>query len=349
MSGNSAAQALPDGLLDQVLASKAFARVPRDNLKRLVSRIEMLPVRAGETIIRQGEVGDSFYIVRTGKFRVIGYMSVEDDTVEIASLGPGDSFGEEALIRNAPRNATIEALTDGSVARLDKEGFVEFVQNALLHGAEPETAKTMIGEGAVVVDVRPSVEYNTYSIRGSRGVPLDLLRRARRNFDPNKTYITCSDNELESALAAFLIAQQGFDASYLKGSIADYLRLTRQYGENSVMLPDGADDLVIDLPEEYEAPRARPVMVEDPEHLDAASASVAAATRGVVASGSDVEQLRLEFRQALDAQGVELRQEIKALKELLTKNMESNSKILIKEFLTRIATLEHRIPGAGGS
>jgi rhodanese-related sulfurtransferase/mRNA-degrading endonuclease RelE of RelBE toxin-antitoxin system len=347
MSGNSAAQALPDGLLDQVLASKAFARVPRDNLKRLVSRIEMLPVRAGETIIRQGEVGDSFYIIRSGKFRVIGYMSVEDDTVEIASLGPGDSFGEEALIRNAPRNATIEALTDGSVARLDKEGFVEFVQNALLHGAEPETAKTMIGEGAVVVDVRPSVEYNTYSIRGSRGVPLDLLRRARRNFDPNKTYITCSDNELESALAAFLIAQQGFDGCYLKGSIADYLRLTRQYGENSVMLPDGSEELVIDLPEEYEAPRARPVMVEDPEHLDAASA--AAAMHGVAASGSDVEQLRREFRQALDAQGDQLRQEIKALKELLTKNMESNSKILIKEFLTRIATLEHRLPGAGGS
>jgi rhodanese-related sulfurtransferase/mRNA-degrading endonuclease RelE of RelBE toxin-antitoxin system len=346
MSGNSAPQALADGLLDQILASKAFARVPRENLKRLVSRIEMLPVRTGETIIRQGEVGDSFYIIRAGKFRVIGYMSVEDDTVEIASLGPGDSFGEEALIRNAPRNATIEALTDGSVARLDKEGFVELVQNALLHGAEPETAKTMIAGGAVVVDVRPSVEYNTYSIRGSRGVPLDLLRRARRNFDPNKTYITCSDNELESALAAFLIAQQGFDVCYLKGSIADYLRLTRQYGENSVMLSDGSEELVIDLPEEYAPPAARPVMVEDPEDLDRGSA--AAATHGVAASGSDIEQLRREFRQALDAQGVELRQEIKALKELLTKNMESNSKILIKEFLTRIATLEHRIPGAGG-
>lgn len=345
MPSNTAPQAESDGLLDQILASKAFARVPRDNLKRLVSRIEMLPVRAGETIIRQGEVGDSFYIIRSGKFRVIGYRSVEDDTVEIASLGPGDSFGEEALIRNAPRNATIEALTDGSLARLDKDGFVEYVQTALLHGVEPEAAKAMIAEGTVVVDVRPSVDYQTYSIRGSRGIPLDLLRRARRNFDPNKTYITCSDNELESALAAFLIAQQGFDVCYLKNSIADYLRLTRQYGENSVMLPDGSEEQVIELPEEYAPPAARTVMVDEPGMPGASVGDGSAA--GAALSGADVEQLRREFRQALDAQGNQLRQEIKTLKDLLTKNMESNSKILIKEFLTRIAALEHRITGSG--
>lgn len=345
MPSNTAPQAESDGLLDQILASKAYARVPRDNLKRLVSRIEMLPARAGETIIRQGEVGDSFYIIRSGKFRVIGYHSVEDDTVEIASLGPGDSFGEEALIRNAPRNATIEALTDGSLARLDKDGFVEYVQTALLHGVEPEAAKAMIAEGTVVVDVRPSVEYQTYSIRGSRGIPLDLLRRARRNFDPDKSYITCSDNELESALAAFLIAQQGFDVCYLKNSIADYLRLTRQYGENSVMLPDGSEELVIDLPEEYAPPAARAVMVDEPGMLGAPVGDGPAG--GAALSGADVEQLRREFHQALDAQGDQLRQEIKTLKDLLTKNMESNSKILIKEFLTRIAALEHRITGSG--
>lgn len=344
MSSNTAPQAVPDGLLDQVLASKAFARVPRENLKRLVARIEMLPARAGETIIRQGEVGDSFYIIRSGKFRVIGYRSVEDDTVEIASLGPGDSFGEEALICNAPRNATVEALSDGSLARLDKDGFVEYVQTALLHGVEPETAKTMIAEGTVVVDVRPSVEYQTYSIRGSRGIPLDLLRRTRRNFDPNKSYVTCSDNELESALAAFLVAQQGFDVCYLKNSIADYLRLTRQYGENSVMLPDGAEEQVIDLPDEYAPAAARAVTVDEPGMLGAHAGNGSAGD--AVLSGADVEQLRREFRQALDAQGNQLRQEIRALRDLLTRNMESNSKILIKEFLTRIATLEHRLTGS---
>lgn len=345
MSSNTAAQAVSDGLLEQILASKAFARVPRENLKRLVSRIEMLPARAGETIIRQGEVGDSFYIIRSGKFRVIGYRSVEDDTVEIASLGPGDSFGEEALIRNAPRNATIEALSDGSLARLDKDGFVEYVQTALLHGVEPETAKTMIAGGTVVIDVRPSVEYQTYSIRGSRGIPLDLLRRARRNFDPNKTYVTCSDNELESALAAFLVAQQGFDVCYMKNSIADYLRLTRQYGENSVMLPDGAEEQVIDLPEEYAPAAARAVMVEEPETPGAHAGDEL--PEGTASSGDEIEQLRREFRHALLAQGDQLRQELKALKDLLTRNMESNSKILIKEFLTRIAILEHRITGSG--
>ncbi|MCG3200673.1 MAG: hypothetical protein NFCOHLIN_00533 [Gammaproteobacteria bacterium] len=345
MSSNTATQAVSDGLLEQILASKAFARVPRENLKRLVSRIEMLPARAGETIIRQGEVGDSFYIIRSGKFRVIGYRSVEDDTVEIASLGPGDSFGEEALIRNAPRNATIEALSDGSLARLDKDGFVEYVQTALLHGVEPETAKTMIAAGTVVVDVRASVEYQTYSIRGSRGIPLDLLRRARRNFDPNKTYVTCSDNELESALAAFLVAQLGFDVCYMKNSIADYLRLTRQYGENSVMLPDGAEEQVIDLPDEYAPAAARTVMVDEPETSGAHVGD--GPPEGAALSGPEIEQLRREFRLALVAQGDQMRQELKALKDLLTRNMESNSKILIKEFLTRIAILEHRITGPG--
>lgn len=74
-------------------------------------------VKAGQVIIKQGEEGDNFYIVEAGRY------GVEVDGREVVQIGPGGSFGELALMYNAPRAATVKALEDGILYAVDRGTF----------------------------------------------------------------------------------------------------------------------------------------------------------------------------------------------------------------------------------
>lgn len=76
-----------------------------------------VPVAAGQVVIRQGEEGDNFYIVEAGRY------GVEVDGREVVQIGPGGSFGELALMYNAPRAATVTALQDGTLYAVDRTTF----------------------------------------------------------------------------------------------------------------------------------------------------------------------------------------------------------------------------------
>lgn len=76
------------------------------------------PVHAGQVIIQQGQEGDNFYIVERGRY------AVEVDGKEVVQIGPGGSFGELALMYNAPRAATVKALEDdGLLYAVDRGTF----------------------------------------------------------------------------------------------------------------------------------------------------------------------------------------------------------------------------------
>ncbi|MCC6715047.1 MAG: cyclic nucleotide-binding domain-containing protein, partial [Gammaproteobacteria bacterium] len=107
-----------DVLMEQIMKSKSMSRVSKSALRSLISRIEMLQVGAGETIYRQGEGGETFYIIGAGKCRLFNYPSGGGAVVELGSLGPGDTFGEDSLIRSTPRSFSVEMVTDGTLACL---------------------------------------------------------------------------------------------------------------------------------------------------------------------------------------------------------------------------------------
>ncbi len=88
-------------------------------MEGLALRLERLPVEAGRRLITEGEIGDRFFIIERGVF------TVRRGGAAVAELGPGDFFGEVALLRDEPRNATVEARTGGEAWTLERADFLE--------------------------------------------------------------------------------------------------------------------------------------------------------------------------------------------------------------------------------
>ncbi len=98
-----------------------FAPLPGPALERLAAQLELLSAPAGTEVVRQGDRGDRFYVIGSGK------LEVTVDGSPAGSLGPGDSFGEIALLRNVPRTASVTARDASSLYALSREAFLDAV------------------------------------------------------------------------------------------------------------------------------------------------------------------------------------------------------------------------------
>ena len=107
-------------------------RIPPANIQAIFMRMQRVAYRAGDVVIRQGDEGDYFYAIVSGKCVVTRETPLNKDGIKLAELGVGDTFGEEALISEAKRNATVTMLTDGVLMRLDKKDFRELMNEPLL-------------------------------------------------------------------------------------------------------------------------------------------------------------------------------------------------------------------------
>ena len=204
--------------MTRILQSKAFLRIPPANIQTMFMRLQEMPVKAGQQIIKQGEDGDFYYIISRGKCKVTR-ESANGSSVTLAHLSDGDAFGEEALLSEAKRNASITAETDGVLMRLSKSDFEELLKAPMLNDVDIETAKTMVKEGAVLLDVRMESEHKAGSIKGSLNVPLFMLRLKAESLDQRKKYICYCETGRRSSAAAFLLSEQGFESYVLKGGL----------------------------------------------------------------------------------------------------------------------------------
>lgn len=95
-----------------------FSDLEKDALVALMSRIRLRRFAPGEAVIREGEKGESFYVVAEGSLKV--GRAVDGREVDLARLGEGHFFGEMALLSDAPRSATVTAETDAELLELDR-------------------------------------------------------------------------------------------------------------------------------------------------------------------------------------------------------------------------------------
>ena len=110
----------PERQLAALRAVPMFAGQPPLALERLALRLVPVSAAAGEAVVASGDPGDRFYIVEDGSLRVT------TDT-DVAELGPGDWFGEVALLDDVPRTATVRAVTPARLLALDRDEFLAAV------------------------------------------------------------------------------------------------------------------------------------------------------------------------------------------------------------------------------
>ncbi len=106
---------------EMLVRCSVFRGVTVRTLTRLAERMKQQSHPAGTRIIRQGNPGHRFYLIREGAADV----TRDPGNVHLATLGPGDFFGETALLTGEPRNANVDAKTDITVYTLDAESFRE--------------------------------------------------------------------------------------------------------------------------------------------------------------------------------------------------------------------------------
>ena len=94
-----------------------------DELKLLVPTVAVRKFGAGEMLIREGEQGDSMFIVRSGKAEVFAHTA-DGQTRHLRIYNRGDFTGEMALMTGEPRTASVRAITDVEVIEMDREGFI---------------------------------------------------------------------------------------------------------------------------------------------------------------------------------------------------------------------------------
>jgi CRP-like cAMP-binding protein len=205
--------------MTRILQSNVFLQIPPANIQKMFICMEQVPFRAGETVMRQGDKGDYYYIIQKGECEV-SRSAPDGRQIKLAVLGAGDGFGEEALISDTVRNATITMSTDGSLMRLGKKDFDELLRQPVLSQLDYDEARQAVEGGAVWLDVRLENEYETSNIEGSINVPLYLLRIRSSKLDPGKQYIVYCDTGGRSSAASYLLSERGFDVAILKGGMA---------------------------------------------------------------------------------------------------------------------------------
>jgi len=114
-----------------------FAPLGEGALVHLASALEPVEFEAGEVVFYQGDSGDCFYVVKEGELEIV------TDGRVVFKPTAGGYFGEIALLRNVPRTATIRALTDVKLLRLEGETFVAAVTG---NSASSDAAQTVIGD-----------------------------------------------------------------------------------------------------------------------------------------------------------------------------------------------------------
>lgn len=201
----------------QSLTYGALSRLPSASIDELFRRFERIKTKARDVIVHEGDEGDFYYIVESGRCAVT--RKVGGVNMALAELKAGDAFGEEALVAESTRNATVSMKTAGVLLRLKKQDFIELLREPLLRRLSVGEAEKQVAAGAVWLDVRYPAEYQRNRLPGAVNVPLSEIRNAIGLLEPGRDYVVYCQTGRRSSAAAFLLSQRGYRAFWLEGGL----------------------------------------------------------------------------------------------------------------------------------
>jgi CRP-like cAMP-binding protein len=208
-----------DDWMTTLLQTKAFHRIPAANIQAIFMRMQQVNLKAGDVVIKQGDDGDYFYVITDGRCAVTRETPLNKDGIKLAELGPGDTFGEEALISQAKRNATVTMTSNGSLMRLGQDDFNTLMNEPMLQWVNFDEASRLMAAGAKWLDVRLPSEFESFHQEGAINIPLYFIRLKLKTLDQNTRYVVCCDTGRRSSAAAYVLSERGFDAYVLRGGL----------------------------------------------------------------------------------------------------------------------------------
>jgi CRP-like cAMP-binding protein len=205
--------------VSQVLRSRVLQQIPPSNIQNVLRRMEEVSLHAGEVLIRRGDPGDYYYVIVQGTCVVTRSGAATDP--QLAVLGPGDCFGEEALVSGGTRSSTVTMGSDGTLMRLSKDDFAELIRRPLLRSVKMEAAKKLIEQGGSWIDIRPADAYAVNHLPGALSLPLQTLRARCSECSLETTYVVYGEHFSDCAVGAFLLRERGFDVWVLEDGAVD--------------------------------------------------------------------------------------------------------------------------------
>ncbi len=208
----------------RLLQNKALHKMPTGNIERMFKRFEPVRAHAGQELVREGEDADYFYVVTEGEC-LVSKRQPDGSEQTLASLRPGDMFGEDAMLTNARRNASVTMASDGRLMRLSARDFAEVMKPPSVDWLTPGMASILVRQGAQVLDVRLPNEFDERAIKGAINIPLFALRQeAVQRLDTSRKVIVYCNTGERSGAAAFLLRRVGFEVYALQGGISGMLK-----------------------------------------------------------------------------------------------------------------------------
>jgi len=203
--------------MGRLLESPLMSHLSATNIQRCFIELERVEKKAGEDVVVAGTRGEHFYILQEGEACV---LTEENGPYKGQSfdLAPGDYFGEEALVADTIRNATVRMKTDGVLGRLNRQQFDAIFKSSLMQTIDLAKARSFLagaGIGFEIFDVRFPPEYRQGHVDGALNMPVVVLRKRLKELDRGKTYLVTPEGGKRSELAVYLLRQAGITAYLL--------------------------------------------------------------------------------------------------------------------------------------
>lgn len=179
----------------------------------LLRHARSIAMPAGASVVAEGDPADSFYLIQSGR------CTVQADGALVAELGGGDSFGEEGLLNQLPRNASVTMATDGVLLVWSQQDFERLLKQSLVVELAAAEAEHAVTQGARWLDVRTFDEFGTGALPGALHVPLSQLRQKTPLLESDRPYLVYCDTGRRSTTAVFLLRQAGLNARLLRGGL----------------------------------------------------------------------------------------------------------------------------------